>query len=137
VYQSLFQSSSIKQHLLDAGPVHAGFYLISRQFTNLHTLSIDCQSKGCVDYEHLPLLPALRRLRLCQFSFTEDALAAGVGRCSGLQVLQLEGQQVRRCDALQHCMHACMRGAAKLTFNRTLRLALQRILLAACLQRAS
>jgi hypothetical protein len=100
VYQSLFQSSSIKQHLLDAGPVHAGFYLISRQFTNLHTLSVDCQSKGCVDYEHLALLPALRRLRLCQFNFTNAAFAAGLGRCSGLQVLHLEGQQVRCCSVL-------------------------------------
>jgi hypothetical protein len=100
VYQSLFQSSSIKQHLLDAGPVHAGFYLISRQFTNLHTLSVDCQSKGCVDYEHLALLPALRRLRLCQFSFTDDAFAAGLGRCRGLQVLHLEGQQVGYCSKL-------------------------------------
>ncbi|WIA35104.1 hypothetical protein OEZ86_003590 [Tetradesmus obliquus] len=93
VYQSLFQSSSIKQHLLDAGPVHAGFYLISRQFTNLHTLAVDCQSKGCVDFEHLPLLLSLRRLRLGQFSFSEDALAGGLGRCSGLQVLHLESQQ--------------------------------------------
>jgi hypothetical protein len=100
VYQSLFQSSSIKQHLLDAGPVHAGFYLMSRQFTNLHTLSVDCQSKGCVDYEHLALLSALRRLRLCQFSFTHEAFAAGLARCSGLQVLHLEGQQVGCCSQL-------------------------------------
>lgn len=97
VYKSLFQSSSIRQHVLDAGPAaQAGFYIIARQFSSLHTLSVDCVSRDCLDFEHLRLLPQLRRLKLCQFSFADEAFEQGLAHCSGLQVLHLECHQVRQ-----------------------------------------
>lgn len=65
------------------------------QFTALHTLSVDCASKACGDFEALPLLTHLRRLHLAQFSFADEAFREGLGRCWKLQALHIESQQVR------------------------------------------
>lgn len=65
------------------------------QFTSLHTLSVDCASKACGDFEALGRMRHLRRLQLSQFSFADEAFARGLGLCHSLEVLHLHSQQVR------------------------------------------
>lgn len=65
------------------------------QFTSLHTLSIDCAAKACVDFEALRLMPHLQRLHLAQFSFADEVFAVGLAHCVTLEALHLENQQVR------------------------------------------
>lgn len=64
------------------------------QFTSLHTLSIDCASKCCVDFEALHLMKQLQRLHLAQFSFADEVFAVGLSPCVTLEALHLENHQV-------------------------------------------
>lgn len=65
------------------------------QFAHLHSLSVDFNSKACTDVTALRYMRGLKRLHLAQFSFADEAIAAGPGSCCGLEVLHLESQQVR------------------------------------------